>query len=1190
MTVWLGLSLIPPAVRGGDLGFGDPANVPAPPTGAIGFPSRAADFDALPGFRNPPPGYGDVAFFWWVGDPLTKERLTWELNQLAGKGVMGLQINYAHSDKGGRSYGLTYPSHPPLFSAEWWDLVHWFVKEARKRGMAVSLSDYTLGFGQGWYIDEILKEDPSLNGATLAHAVRAHGGGTDLTWKLPEHTVSVTAFRQEGGVFVLGSAVDLRSRVDNGELRWAAPEGQWQVVAVHYQVSPWSLDPMNPKSGTEVIRKFFQPFEDRNPGQAGKGLNFFFSDELGFGVNGNLWTSRFADEFKRRKGYDLVPELATLFVDIGPRTPKVRLDYRDVMVALEEESFFKPVFDWHQQRGMIYGCDHGGRGYDVVEFGDYYRAMRWYQGPGNDQPHLGSAIVRTKVSSSIGHLYERPRCWLEGFYGSGWGTTPAQVADATFKNFALGANLLTLHGLYYTTHGGYWEWAPPCNHFHMPYWPHMGEFLHCAERLGFLLSQGVHRCDVAVLYPVAAMEAGMDGDLAVKTAFAVGERLISRGIDVDYIDFESVARAQVVGQELRVSGEAYRVLVLPAMKAVRFSTLEKARELHRAGGKVVAVGALPQASDRVGRDDAELAAIVRHLFGDVPAKAEEVEPLVNPRDYSGPGQVLHRVVGSRDVYFVYGVPKNAECSFRARGKVELWNPWTGESRPLPVISQDDAGTRLHAPLEANEPQLFVFSPGAADREAPASPEQNLTTIALDGDWEFELNPSLDNRFGDFHWPPTRGLVGPEIRQLEYAPGDATNGPWQKVTCSFGPQFWKLGPVPDTFDEARLVSLKAVDPLQPVEFGGRQYRWQPYEFSWRWGKEGDPGHQGWHGLKENVTDEFLCLGAAKPEHKETLYGPEPGGTRYFLWTSVHSQNPVTAYPWIGGQKPAAWWLNRERGGELVKLKAGSNPLLLRYDAPGRGYFVMDQSRPAAGVTNGAELPWPASEPKPLAMTWWSNPSLLPFDVWPETRQTVGFYRFTAPPGLRGVTLQARGKVRAWAEGQEMKANRSGKLTVKQPSSAPVPVVLRIEPERGFYGGAALPEYIRLDCGPGRLAAGDWSKIDGLRSYSGGAWYRKRVTLPEAKAVTLDLGKVVATAEVFVNGRRAGVRVAPPWTLDLSRLVRRGDNRIEVRVYNTLANHYTTIPTHYPGDTTSGLLGPVQLRLESVRGPEGQHVPH
>ena len=391
---------------------------------------------------------------------------------------------------------------------------------------------------------------------------------------------------------------------------------------------------MNPQSGPGYAKHFFGKFEDHFPGEAGKGLNFFFSDELGFGVGGNLWTARFAEEFKKRKGYDILPELPALFMDIGPRTPKVRLDYSDVKVALTEEGFFQPVFDWHQQRGMTMGCDHGGRGRDVVEFGDYFRTQRWNQGPGADQPNLGKDLIKAKVASSIAHLYQRPRVWLEGFYGSGWGTTSAGVVDATFADFVMGYNLLSFHGMYYSTHGGWWEWAPPDNTFRMPYWKHLRGFMDCVQRLSFLLSQGVHRCDVAILYPVAPMEAGMDGEEAVKTAFSTGEALYAKSIDFDFMDFESLARAKVVGKELHVSGEVYRVLILPAMKAVRHSTLQKALEFHRAGGIVVAPGALPEASDRIGRDDPEVAAMVREIFPDGPAK--DVFARLPARDYTAP--------------------------------------------------------------------------------------------------------------------------------------------------------------------------------------------------------------------------------------------------------------------------------------------------------------------------------------------------------------------------------------------------------------------------------------------------------------------------------------------------------------------------------------------------------------------------
>ena len=66
---------------------------------------------------------------------------------------------------------------------------------------------------------------------------------------------------------------------------------------------------------------------------------------------------------------------------------------------------------------------------------------------------------RVKVASSIAHLYQRPRVWLEGYHSLGWGATPALITRVTCQNYVYGASLLNLHGLYYTTYGGFWEWA-----------------------------------------------------------------------------------------------------------------------------------------------------------------------------------------------------------------------------------------------------------------------------------------------------------------------------------------------------------------------------------------------------------------------------------------------------------------------------------------------------------------------------------------------------------------------------------------------------------------------------------------------------------------------------------------------------------------------------------------------------------
>ena len=67
---------------------------------------------------------------------------------------------------------------------------------------------------------------------------------------------------------------------------------------------------------------------------------------------------------------------------------------------------------------------------------------------------------------------------------------------------------------------------------------------------------------------------------------------------------------------------------------------------------------------------------------------------------------------------------------------------------------------------------------------------------------------------------------------------------------------------------------------------------------------------------------------------------------------------------------------------------------------------------------------------------------------------------------------------------------------------------------------------------------------------------------------------------VNGVAAGVGLGRPYRFDVTDHVREGGNRLEVIVYNTLANHYSVgIPSKYvfEGQTVSGLLGPVRLHF-------------
>ena len=78
--------------------------------------------------------------------------------------------------------------------------------------------------------------------------------------------------------------------------------------------------------------------------------------------------------------------------------------------------------------------------------------------------------------------------------------------------------------------------------------------------------------------------------------------------------------------------------------------------------------------------------------------------------------------------------------------------------------------------------------------------------------------------------------------------------------------------------------------------------------------------------------------------------EAAGTRYYLWTAVMAPDVVQAQVLTGGMTPAVVWVNNiraEKIPETVKLFAGANPVLLRYDTIGRGYFVFSSGNKEKG---------------------------------------------------------------------------------------------------------------------------------------------------------------------------------------------------------------------------------------------------
>ena len=251
-----------------------------------GWPGHDDISDLKGCFVNPPKGYGNVPFYWWTGDPLDINRLNEQLEILSDASTDGLNVSYNHTHwavdvelnaNGHGPCGRVSGGEPRIMSEEWWKIWNEFSANCAKKGIGLGLDDYVIAWPKnGEFIDDILNL-PSFQ-SYQGRLVTVKVGKKDPK---PEHVITI-----------------LSSDRDSTEYICTEP-------------SPW----LHPDFGKEIIARYFQPFVDHMDEEALKGMNYFFQDELQYGLELRSWSEDMRQQFKQRKGYDIVPFLGKLFIE-----------------------------------------------------------------------------------------------------------------------------------------------------------------------------------------------------------------------------------------------------------------------------------------------------------------------------------------------------------------------------------------------------------------------------------------------------------------------------------------------------------------------------------------------------------------------------------------------------------------------------------------------------------------------------------------------------------------------------------------------------------------------------------------------------------------------------------------------------------------------------------------------------------
>lgn len=281
--------------------------------------------------------------------------------------------------------------------------------------------------------------------------------------------------------------------------------------------------------------------------------------------------------FSSRYGYDLLPELVSIFLGESDRAHAIRSDYHTLLSDLYEDSFFSQISDWCARHRVSFSghllLEDDIRYHTVFE-GNYFSLLRHMHVPGIDMLQSIPSVVRQyaitpKLVSSIAHLYGRPHVMSEvSAHAQGGNVTRDQMYASLAIQYALGVDLFTY---YYSE-----------NFMDAPTY---ARYNHALGRIDAVMSSedvaspARHVADALVYYPIETMQLHHRPSDAQYGSYTEAEnrchtslmglidKLLDSQIDFDFVDGGTLDHLKIEdGVLVSASGERYAALILPEME------------------------------------------------------------------------------------------------------------------------------------------------------------------------------------------------------------------------------------------------------------------------------------------------------------------------------------------------------------------------------------------------------------------------------------------------------------------------------------------------------------------------------------------------------------------------------------------------------------------------------------------------
>src|SRR6185295_10422094 len=434
----------------------------------------------------------------------------------------------------------------------------------------------------------------------------------------------------------------------DGSLNWTPPAGEWRIVRFGYSLTGKQNHPASPEAtGLEVdkldataVKNYFENYLNQYKGATGglmgsKGLQYIVTDSYEAGQE--TWTPKMREEFKKRRGYDMLPWMPVLtgvIVKSTEASEQFLWDYRKTIGELLAENHYDQLTNILAKYGMKrYSESHEngrvfiGDGMDVKRKAAVPMSAMWTPGIGGSSLTMAQADIRE--SASVAHIYGQNLVAAEsltaiGLGGNAWSYSPEKLKPTADLELASGLNRFVIHtsvhqpvddkipGLGLSIFGQWFNrhetWAGQAKAW--------TDYL---ARSSYLLQQGKFVADIVYYY-------GEDNNIT--SLFGGSLPNIPEGYNYDLINADALINLLSVknGKLVTPSGMSYRVLVLDSNATkMSMAVLRKIEKLVKDGATVA--GIKPITSPSLSDDQNEFNKLVNEIWSSSNARVSNGKPL-----------------------------------------------------------------------------------------------------------------------------------------------------------------------------------------------------------------------------------------------------------------------------------------------------------------------------------------------------------------------------------------------------------------------------------------------------------------------------------------------------------------------------------------------------------------------------------